>query len=135
MRKDRLLKLAEVLDQVPNENFRMEWWLTDLRGRKPSFKNLERPNGENTPVTCGTAACALGWACFIPEFKEAGLKFTGERDYQPRPSFEGYQWEKAGREFFDLTQGQAFDLFMNGFEMTAKEKAAQIREMVAEDGE
>lgn len=58
MNEERLLRLADELDAAqaamkPSE-FDMEVW------------GIQRPG-------CGTAVCACGLACRIPEFKEAGL--------------------------------------------------------------
>jgi hypothetical protein len=56
MNSERLLKLAEYLDNVSPETFNMKTWATAYE--------------------CGTTACAMGHACDIPEFKELGLKLN-----------------------------------------------------------
>lgn len=53
MNVERLTKLAEFLEGVPPEHFDMRIWGTDAE--------------------CGTSGCAIGWACQVPEFKDAGL--------------------------------------------------------------
>lgn len=56
----RLLVLAEFLEKLPPERFDYGTWV----GRNwAGAKDL----------SCGTRACALGWATTIPEFQEAGL--------------------------------------------------------------
>ncbi len=52
MKKDLLLKLADLLDTVPNEQFDYTRWVCGELGKVGA---------------CGTAACALGWATMIPE--------------------------------------------------------------------
>lgn len=54
----RLLKLADRLESVPRKQFDMATYFTETYGPEPD---------------CGTAACALGWACTMPEFKRLGL--------------------------------------------------------------
>lgn len=109
----RLLKLAEKLESVPAKKFDMTTWKTE------TYK------GERL---CGTAACALGWACEIPEFRKAGLRakldYTDESeegklqlDYRvtcPSKNAIGGVAENrfAGEEFFGLTPGEAYTLFM-----------------------
>ena len=58
MRVDRLLKLADLLDTVPPQQFDMGKW------------------SDSTEFTCNTVACAGGWACSIPEFEKDGLFLT-----------------------------------------------------------
>jgi len=57
---DRLLKLAGFLDELPHKNFTFNSWV--------GFGF----NGK-LDLSCGTTACALGWATTIPEFRGAGL--------------------------------------------------------------
>jgi len=49
MNKERLIILADYLQTLPPENLDMHSW------------------------TCGTAACAVGHACTLPEFKAEGF--------------------------------------------------------------
>ena len=62
MNTKRLLKLAEFLRTVPVKRFDYTKWVgKDWKGSQ----NL----------SCGTTACALGWAVTIPSFRKAGLRF------------------------------------------------------------
>lgn len=60
MHADRLLKLADFLDTLPPERFNYSHWVGNAWGGKPD-------------LSCGTTACALGWATAIPEFQAMGL--------------------------------------------------------------
>ena len=115
MNKERLTKLAEHLRTVSPENFNMENW------------------------QCGTAACAVGHACMIPEFNSQGLTLTSGGS-PTVPSYErdtGWSigWT-AVRDFFDLG-AEAMELF--AFESyqaapTADEVADRIMRLVQSDG-
>jgi hypothetical protein len=115
--KRRLLKLAALLDRVPDEKFDMGTWGTSGRLIK------------NAPQ-CATKACALGWATAIPEFYKAGLElraYAGAR--HANVYFNGRENVSAGAQFFDIEWSDADDLFMGGCE-GPKEKAAEIRALV-----
>lgn len=115
MNKENLLKLADLLDRVPPKKF-------DMYSYGTASGPVER-------ARCATACCALGWATAIPEF---GLELRASRG-----RYEADVYDKAKDEFYDgaggvlgLTQRQADTLFRAGWDMTPKEKAARIREMV-----
>ncbi len=59
--KRRLLKLADFLDTVPEERFNFRKWVNNDWGGKAD-------------LSCGTQACALGWATTIPSFRKLGLR-------------------------------------------------------------
>lgn len=95
----RLLKLADYLEQLPRGAIRMDAWLTDKRsdGLMPverlslvaqtEVSSTGRVKAKLNPAepeklqSCGFAACAVGWACTIPEFAEAGLKLAARPKY------------------------------------------------------
>ncbi len=56
----RLLRLAEFLENLPPERFDYSRWVGKDWEGKPD-------------LSCGTTACALGWAATMPEFQELGL--------------------------------------------------------------
>lgn len=61
----RLLKLADFLEKLPKERFNFSSWVgDDWEGAKD--------------LSCGTTACALGWATAMPEFHRLGLKLDSE---------------------------------------------------------
>lgn len=54
MNKDRLLRLAAFLDTLPPERFDYRTWVgRDWQGK--------------ADLSCGTTACALGWAMTLPD--------------------------------------------------------------------
>lgn len=58
--KRRLLRLAELLEKLPPHRFDFGHWAgTDWEGA--------------ANLSCGTTACALGWATSIPAFRRLGL--------------------------------------------------------------
>ena len=63
MNAERLLKVCEVLSKVPAKKFNLATWIDrdpDTCGRR----------------TCGTVACAIGWAAQDPWFKKRGLRLN-----------------------------------------------------------
>lgn len=57
----RLLKLADFLEALPRKRFVYNYWVgPDWRGDKE--------------FSCGTTACALGWATTMPAFRRLGLR-------------------------------------------------------------
>lgn len=92
MNKDRLLKLADFLDTVPDDRFDMHTWAS----------------GGFEPEACGTVACAAGWACTI--FKDEGLHLRFYKN-GPKPAFKELRGIDAVEEFFDLDYGQTMHLF------------------------
>lgn len=57
----RLLKLAAFLEQLDPKRFNYRRWVGD------DWKGAQ-------DLSCGTTACALGWAATMPEFQELGLR-------------------------------------------------------------
>lgn len=99
----RLLKLADILRAVPRKQFDMNQWTKD--------------------ESCGTVACAAGWACMDPGFRRAGLhlvettNWCGTNLFPALTEADGYveknEW-RALEKFFDLTPREAELLFMPG---------------------
>ena len=128
--RDRLLKLAALLAEIPTRRFNYDTWVGD------GFKGAQ-------DLSCGTTACALGWACTVPAFRKLGLELeveTSTRDeyndkgdfvevksYQATPVCPSpgktragnpkklYAYE-AGQEIFRLSEEQAGFLFTPGVE-------------------
>lgn len=136
----RLLVLAEFLEKLPGERFDYSVWVgVDWQGK--------------SDLSCGTSACALGWAATIPEFQHLGLRLARERGDtgagfvclgEPRKDMALYsQSMRAARELFNVTTLEAEYLFHpdhgdpNGSDefsppedATASEVAAHIRRFV-----
>jgi hypothetical protein len=95
MNKERLLKLADFLETLPAERFRIRTWAS------PHF----------TPTDCNTTACACGWATTIPEFADAGLKL--EKDCgELYLTYNGYKRSEAAARFFEISDYAAEYLFL-----------------------
>lgn len=62
--------------------------------------------------SCGTAACALGEACFVPELRAEGLRLTHDVGSYMVPVFKG-EWVgfDAAMKLFGLSSDEAHDLF------------------------
>jgi hypothetical protein len=67
MNKERLELVAKKLESLPPERFNYSSWIG---------KNWEGAQD----LSCGTTACALGWAATIPELQEAGLRIVAAWD-------------------------------------------------------
>jgi hypothetical protein len=58
---------------------------------------------------CGTTACVLGWAGYIPEFRKGGLvTVVGRVKYTECPSYDSFE---AGMIFFEISKIWAYFLF------------------------
>lgn len=70
IRTDLLETLKEFLKTIATEKFDLDSWRytdnTEIFISDDYLKN-----------ECGTTACAMGWAATLPEFKEAGLIYSG----------------------------------------------------------
>jgi len=135
MNKERLLRLADLLEAPTNVGFNLYTW-----GRF-SYKPL-------ASEPCRTVACALGMASMDPEFNKQGLYYLQsknsilERFILPR--YGHLSGLEAGAAFFGISRQQAEYLFLSrnypedetciGPEM-ARKVASRIRKLVAESNE
>jgi hypothetical protein len=95
--KNRLLRLADFLEALPRKRFDFNHWVGD------NWEGKE-------DLSCGTTACALGWATTIPSLRKAGLRMdpggfvTLERFLKGQEHSYGYSASfSAGKEVFDLS--------------------------------
>lgn len=107
MNVERLKLLADFLrNDVPQRNFNLGSWRS---GRDMTDEAL-------LAHCCCTTACAVGWACAMPEFIAQGLySRNGQPAYRPLDTPEDvatvlFSWE-ATEMFFDLNYDQACALF------------------------
>lgn len=126
----RLLKLADYLETVPRERFKMSDW-------------------SNDKVGCGFAGCAIGWCAYaevVPGFtmkleSDFGTDdFTGRTYAKPAfllPTYEGVGGYDAVMLAFDVSEKQARHLFgANAYRTvggTPKQVAKRIRKFVREN--
>lgn len=134
----RLLRLAQFLHELPRHRFNYE---TFVGSRWEGAQDL----------SCGTTACALGWAATMPEFRRLGLRLlrvtengagsvthTSLKDtYKSDEPFE------AASIVFGINTDEAIYLFAPGVDgdrglksspsggATPKQVAAHIRQFVA----
>lgn len=98
---NRLLKLAKFLRELPPKRFNYGTWV--------GYGWLGR-----TDLSCGTTACALGWAFAMPEFNKLGFSL-GYDKYRniafTSPGFGGKDWSDGAKELFGLSYRQAAYLF------------------------
>lgn len=108
--KDRILLLADFLEQLPPKRFNFSTWVGyDWGGRED--------------LLCGTTACGLGWATTIPEFRTLGLRLMKfdkpgaaphpqlVDDPETEPSFAWASTCKATKHVFGLTIDETEYLF------------------------
>lgn len=120
----RLLKLADFLEKLPRKRFDYGTWVgEDWAGKQD--------------LSCGTTACAVGWACTIPAFRRAGLKLAKTSFETGTPTFGEVTSFKAAAEFFELNMRDVDHLFnpiashIDEFNATPKYVAKKIRKFVA----
>ena len=101
--KARLTKLLDFLAHVPDERFDLSHWRNNSKDDRPSYYAVD---DDALRTGCGTTGCAVGWACTIPEFKEAGLAY---KDYTVR--YDGLIGFQAVQAFFGLSFMEAMYLF------------------------
>lgn len=110
MNTQRLQQLADFLKTVPTEKFNLAQWRQIRAGRITATDDQLKSN-------CNTQACAIGWACLMPEFQKEGLKFA-PADYAYSSGYPVYNnfinW-RAVQAFFDLSFSQAQFLFSSDF--------------------
>lgn len=120
----RLQKLADKLKTVPRDKFDIEVWMDGLT----HYDNLwcAKPNGK-VLGDCGTTGCAMGWACTIPSFKRAGLKYNVVKGCL---TYKGNTYLDAAVAFFKIDRETATSLFLdsgyNKHNPTPKQVAKKI---------
>jgi hypothetical protein len=125
----RLLKLAAFLEKLPTERFNYQFWVgKDWEGK--------------ADLSCGTTACALGWATTMPEFRRLGLQLVKlNSNYAFVVSARtGASAFGAAQEIFGLDQDESAYLFSPGIlyhgeespprTATPREVASHIRDFV-----
>ena len=100
--KQRLQTLANFLRTVPAHKFDLWSW----RSAPPSALSLS--DQSLTDPSCGTAGCAVGWACAYPAFQAEGLAFHPKIG---APTLYGHIGWEAVKVFFGLSLADASYLF------------------------
>lgn len=104
VRKRRLLHLIETLLHVPEERFNMNYW---------AHQDDKTPVGCKVGLSCGAAACALGWEASTPYARKAGLKLidVGNGEAEVIYKNEDCEGDEAGMKFFGITCRESEYLF------------------------
>ena len=123
---DRLLFLAAFLDTVNEDKFDLGSWRDSPYSSSITDSVLIHE--------CRSTACAVGWACSLPEFQELGLKFEIHHPiYMDQYGVQIYGWD-AVESFFDLEPLEAQHLFSDltylRMPKTSNAVASRIREFV-----
>jgi len=145
MNRERLRILADHLPSVPAKHFDLSSWAI-LPGRMgggwgKGYKEMDKL-GHIPEVTCGTTACAAGWACSIPELHAAGLRlvldsseswptvrYLGRSGYMALAAFFSISEEMA-QQFFSPTRYFLFDKEGRRRNPQAKDVAERILEAI-----
>jgi hypothetical protein len=122
----RLKVLAAYLRTVPESQFDLGSWVGEDWKGKPD-------------LSCGTTACAVGWATTIPEFQQLGLRlYRSDPEYdmnEASPEFEGLHSFTAVSCFFGIDVDKVNYLFMGHRyplrKRTPNDVAVRILEFVA----
>lgn len=112
MNIQRLQALATFLRTVPQRHFDLQSWRSSADGDE------EVTDADLASLHCGTTACAVGWACSLPEFQAQGLTWGTDENYTggypifTLPDMPDYHsgWN-AVEEFFDISYPTAEYLF------------------------
>lgn len=101
-----LITYMRSLPKAADKHFNMRWWVL----HDGDSDGVAQQHGLGVGVTkqkllsCGTAACAAGWAATIPQFKRAGFKMEADGNGRLAPAI-------APSDFFDLSCNQEDELF------------------------
>ena len=122
MNAERLLKVCEVLSKVPAKKFDLAIW-------------IDRDRDNYGKGTCGTVACAIGWAAQDPWFKRRGLRLN-EYDLPKVRGFDNTPTWDAISAFFDIDVYEVQYLFLSAhyvhYDKTTKyEVIERIKKFVA----
>lgn len=87
----RILMLADFVEKVKEERFDYHSWAGYEWAGDPK-------------LSCGTTACALGWATTIPFFRRLGLHLVNTEDLGPWPYVGRKKSGKALGELFGVNE-------------------------------
>lgn len=127
--------LADFLDTVPEEKFDLNHWIDEEPNTGEVMLHQLEIYEKLKDRSCGTTGCAIGWACTIPEFVEAGLQYDplmGQPFLQDDPKIVSFQ---AVAEVLGLDKEEVESLFLADNypedEQSPKHVATKIRLFVS----
>lgn len=109
LHRNRLMKLANLLDMVPKKSFDMRTYRTGSYG--------------DHHVPCGTAGCAVGWAPSIMTERQLGSVL----DHDGEISFPKVSERHLGINIDSFLWSFLFSAYWSKVDNTAKGAAARIR--------
>lgn len=118
----RLIRIAQKLERLPRSRFYFGTWVGGDWQGKPD-------------LSCGTTACAMGWACTLPSFRKLGLKLD---PWWREPVLNGNSHQSTiAKNLFGITSEEYSYLFTpieSGLSplATPKQVARHIRNFVKE---
>jgi hypothetical protein len=135
MNARRLLLLADFLEKLPRKRFYYGSWVgEDWKGKQD--------------LSCGTTACALGWAATLPSLRRAGLELRMSKHQNGYVAFRGMRGNRfepghhqslcAAAKVFAISLDDANQLFAAPYpsrlddDATPKQVARHIRKFVKE---
>ena len=143
---DRLRALAKLLRRLSPNNarrhFDMDAWVYQHDSEdEPAPVIPSKPTSKNF-LTCGTTACALGWAATIPALQAAGLRMRRRVDWtwgglapHHLPQYKGSTGTVAAARLFGIDQDAAEYLFAGTeFAKTPKKVALLIDKVIKNKG-
>lgn len=121
----RLEKLCDLLENLPRKRFDYSHWVGEDWQGKPD-------------LSCGTTACALGWATTIPSLRRLGLRLYKAEDQSDQSEVQLNGKYESGQEVFgDDTYGlfqpecPTVAGYSPGAKATPKAVAKHIRKYIA----
>ena len=135
MRKDRMEKLAKFLETLPNENFYMGSWMSNV---PDEFVGTDKCFTKSQAISCGTACCIAGWAAFV-----GGNRLCADENVRTASGKNLGHVTQWAQRYLGLTERQEDRLFYTSgwpdqfrkeYSETNTQAAARIRYMI-ETGE
>ncbi|MBF3563881.1 hypothetical protein ISF73_11190 [Burkholderia pseudomallei] len=113
MHIERLKMLSSMLKTVNPNHFDLGDWVDSPWSTREA---IAIPNDDlrQRIVDCGTTACAVGWACMMPEFQAQGLNYKWDTvcySSALSPTYEGEESWLAVCNFFEIDRPTADYLF------------------------
>lgn len=128
---NRLLKLADFLEKLPNRKFYLGSWIGGNwdEGDDEAHGDLNR---------CGTTACALGWATMLPFAKTEKVRLCPDQTKGTFMIGKNYvEPEHAARKLFGVSYTEFTELFYPSgladglYTITPKDYAKELRTWVS----
>lgn len=138
----RLLQLADFLETIPDRNFDMNtFYRRAIENEHDAFSysafSYSLPNRRQSKpeLSCGSTACAGGWATACPSLRRQGLRMSEDADilmFNPK-SGRCVSRDTRGTlsKFFDLNSDEIDQLFF-AFGLNRRQEIKNIRAFVAE---